>query len=71
MSKTDGQTMYRQKLDPNLKRESLATEVECIFYGERVVIPNSLRNKVLGLVHDGHIGVVRAKSLAHLGCQNA
>ncbi|KAI8117697.1 hypothetical protein CVS40_10440 [Lucilia cuprina] len=46
------------------KRVSLATEDECLFYGERIVIPCTLRNKVLELLHCGHIGIVRMKSLA-------
>lgn len=47
-----------------LKNEALSVEEGCLFYGERIVIPDSLQQKVLSLVHDGHIGVVRMKSLA-------
>lgn len=46
------------------KRVSLATEEGCLFYGERIVIPSTLRSKVLELLHSGHIGIVRMKSLA-------
>lgn len=42
----------------------LSIEDGCLYYGERIVIPRSLQDKVLGLVHDGHIGIVRMKSLA-------
>lgn len=47
-----------------LKSESLSIEDGCLFYGERIVIPKSLQQRVLALVHDGHVGVVRMKSLA-------
>lgn len=42
----------------------LALEDGCLFYGERILIPFALRGKVLELLHDTHIGVVRMKSVA-------
>lgn len=47
-----------------LKRKSLASEDSCLFYGERILIPFCLRRKVLELLHDTHIGMVRMKALA-------
>lgn len=47
-----------------LKRNSLACEDDCLYYGERILIPFTYRKKVLELLHDTHIGVVKMKSLA-------
>lgn len=47
-----------------LKRNSLACENGCLFYGERIVIPFEFRKKMLGLLHEAHVGVVRMKALA-------
>ena len=36
----------------------------CILWGTRVVIPKTLQNKVLSMLHDTHIGASKMKSLA-------
>ncbi|XP_058042578.1 uncharacterized protein K02A2.6-like [Ahaetulla prasina] len=36
----------------------------CLLWGDRVVIPEKLREKVLELLHEGHPGIVRMKGLA-------
>lgn len=36
----------------------------CIMWGSRVVVPPRLRSKVLASLHEGHLGVVKMKSLA-------
>lgn len=46
------------------KRTALGTENECLYYGDRIVIPKTLQCKVLELLHDSHIGIVRMKGLA-------
>ena len=43
---------------------SLSTENGCVFYGLRVIIPSTLRNHILKLLHLGHFGVQRMKQLA-------
>ena len=43
---------------------SLSTENVCIFYGLRVIIPSTLRNHILKLLHLGHFGMQRMKQLA-------
>ena len=43
---------------------SLTTSYGCIVYGARVVIPESLRKKILLLLHEGHFGIERMKQLA-------
>ena len=43
---------------------SLSTENGCVFYGLRVMIPSTLRNHILILLHLGHFGMQRMKQLA-------
>ena len=43
---------------------SLSTENGCVFYGLRVIIPSTLRNHILELLHLGHFGMQRMKQLA-------
>ena len=43
---------------------SLSTENGCVFYGSRVIIPSTLRNHILKLLHLGHFGKQRMKQLA-------
>ena len=43
---------------------SLSTENGCVFYGIRVIIPSTLRNHILKLLHLGHFGMQRMKQLA-------
>lgn len=47
-----------------LKRNSIASEDGCLFYGERILIPFSLRKQVLELLHEAHVGIVRSKAVA-------
>ena len=37
---------------------------DCVMSGARVVLPESLRERFLSLIHDSHVGVVRMKTLA-------
>lgn len=48
----------------NSKRGSISCENNCLFYGDRLIIPKVLREKVLDLLHRDHIGMVRMKMLA-------
>ena len=43
---------------------SLTTSYECPLYGARVVIPESLRKRILLLLHEGYFGIERMKQLA-------
>ena len=43
---------------------SLSTENGCVFYGLRVIIPSTLRNHILELLHLGHFGVQHMEQLA-------
>ena len=43
---------------------SLSTENGCVFYDLRVIIPSTLRNHILKLLHLGHFGMQRIKQLA-------
>lgn len=46
------------------KRNSLAIENNCVFYGSRVVVPESLKKNVLKVLHENHLGIVRMKMVA-------
>ncbi|XP_060542427.1 uncharacterized protein K02A2.6-like [Pantherophis guttatus] len=46
------------------KRDELTMQGGCLLWGDRVVIPSRLREKVLTLLHEGHPGIVRMKGLA-------
>ncbi|XP_058042246.1 uncharacterized protein K02A2.6-like, partial [Ahaetulla prasina] len=46
------------------KREELSVQGGCLLWGDRVVVPEKLRKNVLELLHVGHPGIVRMKSLA-------
>ncbi|XP_055526980.1 uncharacterized protein K02A2.6-like [Wyeomyia smithii] len=46
------------------RRESLSIVVDCLIYGDRLVIPAKFRDRVLRLLHKGHPGVERMRSVA-------
>lgn len=55
--------------DPLLKpyqvrQHELSLDRDCITWGTRVVIPESMRKDILELLHDNHLGMVRTKMLA-------
>ena len=45
-------------------KDKLSTESGCFFHGARIVIPRSLRSKVLDMIHLGYSGMQRMKQLA-------
>lgn len=46
------------------RRTELSVHQGCITWGVRVVIPQKLRPKVINQLHEGHLGIVKVKSLA-------
>lgn len=46
------------------RRLELSVQSGCLLWGRRVVIPRSLRTKVLQQLHSGHSGIVRMKEIA-------
>lgn len=59
----------RNRLDSMLRpyctdRAVLSTHNELLLRGTRLVIPSSLRNSVLGNIHEGHQGVVKCRERA-------
>ncbi|XP_039757370.1 uncharacterized protein K02A2.6-like [Pararge aegeria] len=47
-----------------LRRHELYCERGCIMWGYRLVVPDSLQKGILKQLHVGHLGIVKAKSLA-------
>lgn len=46
------------------RKEELYTELGCILWGHRVVIPSNCRDRVLKELHEPHMGIVKTKALA-------
>lgn len=51
-----------------LRRNELFIELNTLFWGHRVIIPQSLRSEVINLLHASHIGIVKMKSMARECC---
>ncbi|XP_026546854.1 uncharacterized protein K02A2.6-like, partial [Notechis scutatus] len=46
------------------QQTELFTQKGCLLWGDRVVIPEKLRKRVLDMLHEGHPGIIRTKALA-------
>ncbi|EGT45549.1 hypothetical protein CAEBREN_25839 [Caenorhabditis brenneri] len=46
------------------RRGDLYIVHKCVMFGERIIIPTKLRNRVLRMLHRAHPGIVRMKKLA-------
>ena len=46
------------------RRDELTVQDDCLLWGQRVVVPESLRSRILDVLHESHVGVVRMKALA-------
>lgn len=52
-------------MQPYFNRKSeLYEELGCVMWGHRVVIPDGCRDKVLKLIHEPHMGIVKSKAIA-------
>ena len=47
-----------------VRQNELSTENECLLWGTRVIIPQTLQGDVLKLLHETHVGVARMKAQA-------
>lgn len=45
------------------RRNEVSIHHGCIMWGVRVIIPTNLRDQVLSQIHEGHLGVVKIKTL--------
>ena len=48
------------------KRNEITIEDGCLLWGNRVIVPNKLRFKLLEELHQGHQGIVKMKALARI-----
>ena len=60
---------WQNNSDPDLatyysRRNELTIHDGCLMWGISAIIPNKLHTKVLNELHEGHLGVVKMKSLA-------
>jgi hypothetical protein len=46
------------------RRLEISTSQGCLLWGNRVIIPSKLRKQLLAEIHNGHLGMVRMKSVA-------
>ena len=61
------QTNLPSELQPYFNRSfQLTVQEGCILCGLKVVIPSSLRERVLEEIHEGHTGIVKMKSMARI-----
>ncbi|KAF2901774.1 hypothetical protein ILUMI_04412 [Ignelater luminosus] len=59
------QTIFNSDFKPYFsKRYEISVENGCLAWGNRVIIPSALRQAVLELLHENHLGVLRSKMLA-------
>lgn len=54
----DELTIFKSKLN------NLSCENGCLFYADRIIIPQNLQRSVLKLIHENHAGMVRMKMIA-------
>lgn len=54
-----------RELQPYANRKSeIYSELGCLMWGHRVIIPPACRKRVMSELHDAHMGMVKTKSLA-------
>ena len=46
------------------QKDELSAHCGCVLWGTRIIVPQSLGSRVLGHLHEGHVGVVKMKALA-------
>ena len=46
------------------RRYGLSSAKDVIWWGSRILIPRKLQSRTMILLHEGHLGIVRMKSLA-------
>ena len=46
------------------RRNELVVQHDCLLWGNRVIVPSSLRKTLLDSLHSGHVGMTRMKELA-------
>ncbi|XP_033097596.1 uncharacterized protein K02A2.6-like [Anneissia japonica] len=50
------------------RKDELSLIDECVLWGNRIVIPPKLRKEICNELHQGHLGVVKMKSIARSYC---
>ncbi|XP_013175636.1 PREDICTED: uncharacterized protein K02A2.6-like [Papilio xuthus] len=46
------------------RRNELYEELGCVMWGHRLVVPEQCKNKILKIIHEPHMGIVKSKALA-------
>ena len=59
------QNVQKEELIPYYRRkDELSSDLGCLLWGQRVVIPKKFQEDILTKLHDTHPGIVRMKALA-------
>ena len=61
------------KQDPNIRpyfqiKDELSVVDGLIYRGSRIIIPLTLQDKIMELVHEGHLGIVKSKRFLRSTC---
>ena len=61
-----GWPLSKNKIPENLKlyhkfRHEIYIDGHLLFFGDRLIVPNSIRNHILNVIHKTHQGVVKSK----------
>ncbi|XP_049886457.1 uncharacterized protein K02A2.6-like [Pectinophora gossypiella] len=46
------------------RKKELYEELGCVMWGHRLVVPENCKNKILSMLHEPHMGIVKSKALA-------
>ena len=49
-----------------IRRDELSIDNNCLYWKQRVVIPNAMQSEILDELHQGHLGPTKMKSLARM-----
>ena len=58
--------LYSCRLAYHHISSSLSTSQGLVLYGDRIVIPPSMRKEILHRLHDGHQGITKCRERAHM-----
>ncbi|KAI8114709.1 hypothetical protein CVS40_12943 [Lucilia cuprina] len=64
VSKGNWPQYVKEELKPFYIKRNSSTDSGCLFYAEKLVIPKNLIYRVLSLLHESHVGIVRKKAIA-------
>ena len=46
------------------RKQELSIQQGCVLWGARVIIPRVLRQQIINIIHEGHIGISKMKAMS-------